>query len=110
MNNKFETITTFAQDYMRILREMSFVVQEYKREICNGIESIRTNDETSKNIINDLFRMQEELSIIKYKFNYEFDDFINGFIYEFDRQDSESVNYLINKIRQDKNFLFDDGK
>ncbi|EQA02708.1 hypothetical protein HPSD74_0820 [Glaesserella parasuis D74] len=54
--------------------------------------------------------MQEELSIIKYKFNYEFDDFINGFIYEFDRQDSESVNYLINKIRQDKNFLFDDGK
>ncbi|EQA02709.1 hypothetical protein N5918_11290 [Glaesserella parasuis] len=52
MNNKFETITTLAQDYMRILREMSFVVQEYKREICNGIESIRTNDETSKNIIN----------------------------------------------------------
>lgn len=106
MHNKFEILVDLLHDYMRISREMSYLIQEYKREINEKIKSIRSNPKKAECEIYDLFKIQEELSILKYKFNYKFDSLLDNFIYEFDRQDIESVNYLINKIINDDNFIF----
>ena len=39
------------------------------------------------------------------KYNYPLSDYLRDFIYEFDRQDEESVFYLIKEIIENKNFL-----
>ncbi|QLB45121.1 hypothetical protein [Mannheimia pernigra] len=105
MNDKFEIMVDLSKDYMRISREISYLIQEYKRDINEKIESIRFNKKDAESVILELFKVQEELSILKYKFNYEFDDFLDKFIYEFDRQDVESINYLINKISSNDEFI-----
>lgn len=107
MKNKFEILTELAKDYLRISREMSYIVSEYEKDVIDRLDAIRRFNQDPKLIIVELFKIQEELSIIKYRFNYNFNVFLNSFIYEFDRQDDESISYLINKIRSDYSFLIE---
>ena len=65
---------------MRIKELLALIKQE-------SIESI-------DNIFIELFKIQRTLSTMKYKYLFEFNDFLDDFIYFFDRQDDYNKSFL----------------
>ena len=78
----------------------------YESEIKKRLASIENLDaDSAKEIIRSLFDLQNEISIVIYKYNYPVNELINNFVYEFDRQDNESIDFILNKINTNSGFL-----
>lgn len=73
-------------------------------ELINSLKQVNINE--SSHIFEELFGMQIILSDIKnkYLFEFNFNDFLNDFIYFFDRQDEYNVYYLYTHFQQSDEF------
>ena len=73
-------------------------------ELINSLKQVNINK--SSHIFEELFGMQIILSDIKnkYLFEFNFNDFLNDFIYFFDRQDEYNVYYLYTHFQQSDEF------
>ena len=109
----FETLTHYqASKFSKVFDEVFIssknqidrILYDYENEIKNIVNKIKMYDPSVDNIYR-LFRIQNSLSVLLYKYNYPLSDYLRDFIYEFDRQDEESVFYLIKEIVENKNFL-----
>lgn len=89
--------------FINVKSEIDRILYKYEENIKEIIESIRVNG--NKDGVYTLFAIHNKLSIVYYKYEYDVSDFLSDFIYEFDRQDEESVDYLFNEIIGNNNFL-----
>lgn len=89
--------------FNNVKSEIDRILYEYEENIKDIIEDIKVKD--NKDRIHTLFEIQNKLSIISYKYEYHMSEFLSDFIYEFDRQDEESVIYLHDEILKNKYFL-----
>ena len=73
-------------------------------ELINSLKQVNINK--SSHIFEELFGMQIILSDIKnkYLFEFNFNDFLNDFIYFFNRQDEYNVHYLYTHFQQSDEF------
>lgn len=94
-----ELLDVFSNSRIQIDR----ILFEYEEEIQKFIIEVRNTQDSSP--IYSLFKIQNDLSLLAYKYNYPLSNFLHNFIYEFDRQDDESVTYLVNKIVNNESFL-----
>mgnify|MGYP003084259618 CR=1 FL=1 len=60
--------------------------------------------EDADKIFIELFEIQRTLSTIKYKYLFEFNDFLDDFIYFFDRQDNYNKLFLYEHFCQHSHF------
>ena len=85
--------------YTKSKSEINSVLRYYESEIKKRLASIENLDtDSAKEIIRSLFDLQSEISIVIYKYNYPVNEFIGNFIYDFDRQDEESVDFIYKKL------------
>ena len=96
-----ELLDVFSNSRIQIDR----ILFEYEEEIQKFIIEVRNTQDSS--LIYSLFKIQNDLSLLVYKYNYPLSNFLYNFIYEFDRQDDESVTYLVDKIVNNEGFLID---
>ena len=73
-------------------------------ELIHSLKQVNINE--SSHIFEELFEIQIILSEIKnkYLFEFNFNDFLNDFIYFFDRQDEHNVHYLYTNFQQSDEF------
>ena len=73
-------------------------------ELINSLKQVHIDE--SSHIFEELFEIQIILSEIKnkYLFEFNFNDFLNDFIYFFDRQDEHNVYYLYTHFQQSDKF------
>ncbi|QIM64403.1 hypothetical protein [Frederiksenia canicola] len=83
--------------------EIERILLEYRKNIHEIILDIK--ERKLKDRIYELFDIQNKLSVLVYKYEYNVDSYLYNFIYEFDRQDNESVDYLFDEIVKNKHFL-----
>ena len=98
MSVKYSILIEQLEVFISSKNQIDRILYDYENEIKNIVNKI-------KKYIYELFRIQNSLSVLLYKYNYPLSDYLRDFIYEFDRQDEESVFYLIKEIIENKNFL-----
>lgn len=64
----------------------------------------QNNIENIDDIFVELFKIQRTLSTMKYKYLFEFDEFLDNFIYFFDRQDEFNKLYLYEHFQKHTGF------
>lgn len=102
MSQRYQVLLNNLETFIFLKREVNFILEEYEMEIKIKMgEILNQTYEESIETIKSLFEVQDKISVVKYKFNYDISEFLDGFIYDFDRQDDESICYLINKIKKD---------
>lgn len=102
MSQRYQVLLNNLETFTFLKREVNFILEEYEMEIKIKMgEILNQTYEESIETIKSLFEMQDKISVVKYKFNYNISEFLDSFIYDFDRQDDESIYYLINKIKKD---------
>ena len=102
MSVKYSILIEQLEVFISSKNQIDRILYDYENEIKNIVNKIKKYDPSVDNIY-ELFRIQNSLSV--YKYNYPLSDYLRDFIYEFDRQDEESVFYLIKEIIENKNFL-----
>ncbi|WP_131667652.1 hypothetical protein [Psychrobacter pygoscelis] len=96
MDNINDVLIELLNTYSRSKVEIESILRIYEDRIKSKICSIDINDrENSEKIIKELFGIQNEISMIVYKYNFPVSNFLEDFIYDFDRQDVESINYIL---------------
>ena len=104
MSVKYSILIEQLEVFISSKNQIDRILYDYENKIKNKINKIKKYDPSVDNIY-ELFRIQNSLSVLLYKYNYPLSDYLRDFIYEFDRQDEESVFYLIKEIIENKNFL-----
>ena len=104
MSIKYSILIEQLEVFISSKNQIDRILYDYENEIKNIVSKIKKHDSSVENIYK-LFRIQNSLSVLLYKYNYPLSDYLRDFIYEFDRQDEESVFYLIKEIIENKNFL-----
>ena len=104
MSIKYSILIEQLEVFISSKNQIDRILYDYENEIKNIVNKIKMYDPSVDNIYR-LFRIQNSLSVLLYKYNYPLSDYLRDFIYEFDRQDEESVFYLIKEIVENKNFL-----
>lgn len=99
MENINEILSELLITYSRSKAEIESILRIYEDNIKHKISLISINNiEESEKVIKELFEIQSEISMIVYKYNFPVSDFLGDFIYDFDRQDVESIHYIIKNI------------
>ena len=104
MSVKYSILIEQLEVFISSKNQIDRILYDYENGIKNIVNKIKKYDPSVDNIY-ELFRIQNSLSVLLYKYNYPLSDYLRDFIYEFDRQDEESVFYLIKEIIENKNFL-----
>ena len=104
MSIKYSNLIEQLEVFISSKNQIDRILRDYENEIKNIVNEIKKHDPSVENIYK-LFSIQNDLSALLYKYNYLLSDYLRDFIYEFDRQDEESVFYLIKEIVENKNFL-----
>ena len=104
MSIKYSILIEQLEVFISSRNQIDRILHDYENEIKNIVNEIKKHDPSVENIYK-LFSIQNDLSALLYKYNYPLSDYLRDFIYEFDRQDEESVFYLIKEIVENKNFL-----
>ena len=104
MSIKYSILIEQLEVFISSKSQIDRILYDYENEIKNIVSKIKKHDSSVENIYK-LFSIQNGLSVLLYKYNYPLSDYLRDFIYEFDRQDEESVLYLIKEIVENKNFL-----
>ena len=104
MSVKYSILIEQLEVFISSKNQIDRILYDYENEIKNIVSKIKKHDSSVENIYK-LFSIQNGLSVLLYKYNYPLSDYLRDFIYEFDRQDEESVLYLIKEIVENKNFL-----
>ena len=104
MSIKYSILIEQLEVFISSKKQIDRILHDYENEIKNIVNEIKKHDPSVENIYK-LFSVQNDLSALLYKYNYPLSDYLRDFIYEFDRQDEESVFYLIKEIVENKNFL-----
>lgn len=104
MSIKYSILIEQLEVFISSKNQIDRILYDYENEIKNIVSKIKKHDSSVENIYK-LFSIQNGLSVLLYKYNYPLSDYLRDFIYEFDRQDEESVLYLIKEIVENKNFL-----
>ena len=104
MSIKYSILIEQLEVFISSKNQIDRILYDYENEIKNIVSKIKKHDSSVENIYK-LFSIQNGLSVLLYKYNYPLSDYLRDFIYEFDRQDEESVFYLIKEIIENKNFL-----
>ena len=102
LNNSVRNDMSIKHDVLIELLDV-FSNSRIQEEIQKFIIEVRNTQDSSP--IYSLFKIQNDLSLLAYKYNYPLSNFLHNFIYEFDRQDDESVTYLVNKIVNNEGFF-----
>lgn len=102
MNNTGDVLLELLQTYSRSKAEIESILKAYEDRIKHKMGLIDAhNREESEKTIKELFDIQNQIRVIIYKYNFPVSDFLADFIYDFDRQDVESIDYIINKISKE---------
>ena len=104
MSIKYSILIEQLEVFISSRNQIDRILHDYENKIKNIVNEIKKHDPSVENIYK-LFSIQNDLSALLYKYNYPLSDYLRDFIYEFDRQDEESVFYLIKEIVENKNFL-----
>ncbi len=76
----------------------------YKNEIQSLINEIYYSDyEKSLIIFNQLYEIQSNVATVYYKYNFPIEEFLEDFMFDFDRDDEYSRKYLFEKIKKSIN-------
>ena len=96
MDNIKDVLSELLETYTRSKFEIESILRIYEDRIKYemGLIDIQNREESEK-IIKELFDIQNQISVIIYKYNFPVSDFLADFIYDFDRQDIENINYII---------------
>ena len=106
MDNRALMLIDALDLYVKSKSEIDSVLGFYETEIKNNLDMIgKSGIEKDRKIIENLFKIQNEVSIVIYKYNYPVNELINNFVYEFDRQDNESIDFILNQINTNSGFL-----
>lgn len=102
MDNIKDILSELLETYTRSKSEIESILRIYEDRIKHemGLIDIQSREESEK-IIKELFDIQNQISVIVYKYNFPVGDFLADFIYNFDRQDIENINYIIKDITSD---------
>ncbi|WP_274572227.1 hypothetical protein V6667_05905 [Neisseria leonii] len=98
----------FLEDLIHKASEFYYLRQQIDMLLVSCTTRIRelfalirhSNIENADKIFIELFEIQRTLSTIKFKYLFEFDDFLNDFIYFFDRQDDCNRLFLYEHFSQ----------
>lgn len=104
MSVRYSILIEQLEVFISSRNQIDRILHDYETEIKKIVSEIKAYD-SSVDDIYKLFRIQNGLSVLLYKYNYPLSDYLRDFIYEFDRQDEESVSYLIKEIVENKHFL-----
>ena len=104
MSVRYSILIEQLEVFISSRNQIDRILHDYETEIKKIVSEIKAHDSSVDNIYK-LFRIQNGLSVLLYKYNYPLSDYLRDFIYEFDRQDEESVSYLIKEIVENKHFL-----
>jgi len=101
-DNIKDVLSELLETYTRSKSEIESILRIYEDRIKHemGLIDIQSREESEK-IIKELFDIQNQISVIIYKYNFPVSDFLADFIYDFDRQDIENINYIIKNISSD---------
>ena len=96
MDNIKDVLSELLETYTRSKFEIESILRIYEDRIKYemGLIDIQNREESEK-IIKELFDIQNQISVIIYKYNFPVSDFLADFIYDFDRQDIENINYIL---------------
>lgn len=102
----------FLEDLIHKASEFYCLKQQLDMLLRHCIERIKylilmirkCHIENIDNIFLELFQIQRTLSTMKYKYSFEFEDFLDNFIYFFDRQDEYNKIYLYNHFQKNTEF------
>lgn len=100
----YEILLEKLDFFCNLRLEINRILDDCKRNIQIKISLIRNGN---RDEIYELFKVQDEIAVVYHKYNYPIDDYLYNFMYEFDRQDEESVDYLFKKLNEDRSFLKD---
>ncbi len=99
-----EILDELLETHLRTKVEIDSILNKYESLIKSKIKALKKADETSnKNIVKELFTIQNEICIVVYRYSYPANKFITDFVYDFDRQDDISINYIIDKMKKISN-------
>lgn len=104
MDEKYKILIERLDYFLSVRSEIDRILRDYEIKVRKIIHDIRF-DNGNIELIQELFNIQDKLCVVKYKYQYTVSDFLSNFIYEFDRQDDVSINYLFNKIKDAPDFL-----
>lgn len=85
------TIERCDQEIQSILTEIECSIR-FKMDQAKNL-----GFDLSKDLIHELFLIQEQVAFIVFQFNYQVDDFLYNFIRDFDRYDEYAVKYIFKK-------------
>ncbi len=101
MDKMKEILDELLETYLRTKVEIDSILNKYEALIKSKIKALKEADEIRKeNIVKELFTIQNEICIVVYRYSYPTNKFITDFIYDFDRQDDISINYIVDKIKK----------
>lgn len=97
--NLWQSLEEDVLKYNEAKRNIARAIEYYKKNIMVLINKFQTIPfDESDEIFNQLFKIQDQLSTLKYKYELDMDDYISNFIYYFDRQDTENKFYLYKRF------------
>ena len=101
----WENLENELVEFNNLNRLILMKLNYYEREIRKLLESIREVDFSCSNEIFDkLFSIQEKIVKIKYKYNFNLNNFLNDFVYFFDRNDEYQRKYLFEHFKKNLKF------
>lgn len=101
----FEDLINKASEFYYLKQQLDLLLGACAARIKQLISMIKQTDiENSDVIFEELFKIQRILSTMKYKYLFEFDSFLDNFIYFFDRQDDYNKLYLFNHFKCNLDF------
>ena len=93
---EFETMLV---NYRDISQSIRLVLYSYEREIIHLSTEIANVDfEHTDNLFDKLYEIQNYLAIAFYKYEFQINEKLKGFVYHFDRDDSYSRKYWYQKF------------
>lgn len=94
-----------VSEFYYLKQQINRLLEYYTKRIQELLTQIKQKTiEDADKIFIELFEIQRTLSTIKYKYLFEFDDFLNDFVYFFDRQDEFNKFFLYKHFSQHTNF------
>ena len=92
-------------EFNNLNRQILMKLDNYEHEIKQLLASIKAVDFANSNEIFDrLFFLQGQIATVKYKYNFNINNFLNDFVYFFDRNDEYQRKYLFNHFKNNSTF------
>ena len=92
-------------EFNNLNRQILMKLDNYEHKIKQLLASIKAVDFANSNEIFDrLFFFFFQIATVKYKYNFNINNFLNDFVYFFDRNDEYQRKYLFNHFKNNSTF------